>query len=241
MFGQNPVAKVRTERTLLVHSIFYTIQGEGPLTGMPAVFVRLAGCNLRCFFCDTDFTSKSTEMTAEAVADAVREAVKDYWGDELLVVLTGGEPFLQAGVVDLLDALPWGARMQVETAGTVWPAGLEESVRFSSDCIIVCSPKTPHVHPLIEEHCDYYKYIVRAGEVSVEDGLPCYSTQLRGAEQTLDKSLFRPTKEGVEVSVQPCHEEDPAATHANTQLAIEIAKRHGYRLSTQVHRIIGVE
>lgn len=239
MFGQNPVAKARTERTLLVHSIFYTIQGEGPLTGMPAVFVRLAGCNLRCFFCDTDFTSKSTEMTAEAVAAAVRELTKDCLSGDLLVVLTGGEPFLQAGVVDLLEALPYGATMQVETAGTVWPKGLEDSPQFTENCIIVCSPKTPQVHPKIEEHADHYKYIVRAGELDMEDGLPTYSTQ---SLLTVHRDrLYRPARDDVFISVQPCHENDDEATRINTQLAIEIAKRHGYRLSTQVHRIIGVE
>ena len=70
-----------------INEIFYSLQGEGRFTGVPAVFVRLAGCNLRCPFCDTDFTS----VTETSAADIVRE-VKRYPARH--VVLTGGEPTL---------------------------------------------------------------------------------------------------------------------------------------------------
>ena len=56
MHGKNKVAK-RTDnpQSLQVHEIFHTIQGEGPFSGRPAVFIRLSGCNLRCWFCDTEW------------------------------------------------------------------------------------------------------------------------------------------------------------------------------------------
>ena len=71
-----------------INEIFYSLQGEGHFTGRPAIFIRLAGCNLRCPFCDTDFTSY-TEM---AVADILK-AIASY--PARFVVLTGGEPSLQ--------------------------------------------------------------------------------------------------------------------------------------------------
>ncbi len=79
--------------------IFYSIQGEGLWTGTPAVFVRLAGCNLACDFCDTDYSTKFFAHVDEIVA-LVREAACDC----PMVVLTGGEPFAQTGTPALIEA-----------------------------------------------------------------------------------------------------------------------------------------
>lgn len=61
MFGNNPIRKqvLRDDGALYISGIFATIQGEGPLTGTPAIFIRLSGCNLQCGFCDTDFEDTS--------------------------------------------------------------------------------------------------------------------------------------------------------------------------------------
>ncbi|HEY6020017.1 MAG TPA: 7-carboxy-7-deazaguanine synthase QueE, partial [Candidatus Paceibacterota bacterium] len=72
MFGQNPVSPIRHDKeSFLVKDIFYTIQGEGPYAGRPAVFVRLGGCNLRCAFCDTDFSNGVKEMGPHEIADKI--------------------------------------------------------------------------------------------------------------------------------------------------------------------------
>ena len=71
-----------------INEIFYSLQGEGHYTGTPAVFIRFAGCNLKCSFCDTDFTS-FTEMIED---DIVRE-IGQYPTNH--IVITGGEPTLQ--------------------------------------------------------------------------------------------------------------------------------------------------
>ena len=96
--------------------IFYSIQGEGLWTGTPAVFVRLAGCNLACDFCDTDYSTKSFASAEEIVA-MVRAA-----GDDCpMVVLTGGEPLAQAAAPALIEALQRdGRRVHVESNGTIF-------------------------------------------------------------------------------------------------------------------------
>lgn len=94
-----------------VNEIFYSLQGEGFNAGTPAVFVRFAGCNLQCPFCDTDF-AVGTEMTEEDIAAQVVRYPAS------LVVITGGEPSLQL-TVSLVDALHrQGRRVAVETNGT---------------------------------------------------------------------------------------------------------------------------
>ena len=80
--------------------IFYTLQGEGTHAGTPAVFVRLAGCNLSCDFCDTDYALRSL-TSVEAVVERVREA----GGDCPMVVVTGGEPLAQRETSELIAAL----------------------------------------------------------------------------------------------------------------------------------------
>jgi 7-carboxy-7-deazaguanine synthase len=101
---------------LQLAEIFYSIQGEGIWTGTPAVFVRLAGCNLACDFCDTDY---STKFFA-SVEDVVRE-VREAGSGCPMVILTGGEPFAQAETPALIEALRRdGRRVHIESNGTIY-------------------------------------------------------------------------------------------------------------------------
>jgi 7-carboxy-7-deazaguanine synthase len=101
---------------LQLAEIFYSIQGEGAFTGTPAVFVRLAGCNLSCDFCDTDYSLKFFASVEDAVA-RVREA----GGECPMVILTGGEPLAQRETLDLIDALRRdGRRVHIESNGTIY-------------------------------------------------------------------------------------------------------------------------
>lgn len=100
---------------LQLAEIFYSIQGEGEHTGKPAVFVRLAGCNLSCGFCDTDYSLKFFATVDDVVAK-VREIGKEC----PTVVLTGGEPFAQREAIDLIEALRKdGRRVHIESNGTI--------------------------------------------------------------------------------------------------------------------------
>lgn len=98
-------------RHFRVNEIFYSLQGEGHNTGRAAVFVRFAGCNLRCPFCDTDF-SDYREMSADEIIREISSFSSRF------VVLTGGEPSLQvtAPFVDRLHEA--GFEVAIETNGT---------------------------------------------------------------------------------------------------------------------------
>ena len=81
-----------------ISEIFYSIQGEGRLSGVPSVFIRTSGCNLRCVWCDTPYTSWSPDGK-EMGLDEILHAIESYPLDH--VVLTGGEPLLSLEIEDL--------------------------------------------------------------------------------------------------------------------------------------------
>ena len=100
-----------------IAEIFHSIQGEGRYTGTPSVFVRTSGCNLRCWFCDTPYTSWNPEGTAWTVEAILAKVAQHHCPH---VVLTGGEPMLVPDLVTLTQELAQrGAFVTIETAGTV--------------------------------------------------------------------------------------------------------------------------
>jgi 7-carboxy-7-deazaguanine synthase len=101
---------------LKIAEIFYSLQGEGSLIGVPSVFVRTSGCNLRCTWCDTPYTSWQPEGEERALASIVAE-VEQYPARH--VVVTGGEPMIAPGIVALTGMLA-ARHITIETAGTVF-------------------------------------------------------------------------------------------------------------------------
>jgi 7-carboxy-7-deazaguanine synthase len=101
-----------------IAEIYRSIQGEGLLTGLPSVFVRASGCNLRCWFCDTPYTSwrpEGRDMSTDEIVAQVEE-----W-DTRHVVVTGGEPMLFAELIPLCARLRGiGRHITIETAGTLY-------------------------------------------------------------------------------------------------------------------------
>ena len=127
MFGRNELVGERyfknAEDKLFVTSIFTTFQGEGPYRGEPAVFVRLAKCNLQCSFCDT-FFDDGDWMTIQDIDSEIAKSISasfngntPLWADvvyggpgsdpvkkrKMVLVLTGGEPMLQKNIVPFLE------------------------------------------------------------------------------------------------------------------------------------------
>lgn len=246
MYGKNVVAKAshHDDGRLNVNSIWYTIQGEGPDAGRPAVFIRLRGCNLRCYFCDTEFDT-GQERSLKYVSEMIQFLTKGKVVGQPrgLVVITGGEPLLQ----NILPLVEWcnsnGFDVSVETAGSVYLEGLERA--FASDRskygnLLVCSPKTPTLSPNLIPLLGALKYIIRTEEIDERDGLPSVSTQVQGKPTR----IYRPCANlgpSIPIYLQPMDELDTARKRANASLAAEMCMQHGYRLSVQIHKMVGLD
>ena len=224
-----PVVKVSDQ--VQVHSIFSTIQGEGPFAGCRAIFVRLAGCNLQCPMCDTEYTEGRQAYSVPMLLDEIRDLT---YPIPNLIVLTGGEPLRQpvAPFVEaLLDA---GFRVQVETNGTIFRELPFDHPRFT----VVCSPKMHYVHPKLIDHIDALKYVATAASLDPADGLPRTALD----HPLHNKKLFRPHADWAgEVYLQPVDEQDEKANQKNLQAVVASCQKHGHRLCLQVHKIIGLE
>jgi 7-carboxy-7-deazaguanine synthase len=125
-----------------ISEIFFSVQGEGKLTGVPSVFIRTSGCNLRCQWCDTPYASwnpEGAEMSVEGILIEVEKHPTRF------CVVTGGEPMIARGIHDLLTALRTaGKHITIETAATVAPDGVA--------CDLASlSPKLANSTPSVEQ------------------------------------------------------------------------------------------
>jgi 7-carboxy-7-deazaguanine synthase len=118
LFFVLPSAFIVLSSIMKLSELFYSIQGEGKLVGVPSVFVRASGCNLRCVWCDTPYASWKPEGDDVAVAEIVRR-VNEFGAKH--VVVTGGEPMIMPDIVELCSALKKsGHHITIETAATVF-------------------------------------------------------------------------------------------------------------------------
>ncbi len=128
-----------------ISEIFYSIQGEGKLTGVPSVFIRTTGCNLRCVWCDSDYTSWKPEGEQVSIDMIVDQVARHGTGH---VVVTGGEPMIAPDVGELTQRLKDGGyHLTIETAATVW-----REVKCDLASI---SPKLSHSTPWTREAGKY--------------------------------------------------------------------------------------
>ncbi len=234
MFGQNPVAKNEItgdglELRVVNGAPWYTLQGEGPFAGDGAVFLRLHGCPLRCFFCDTEFSNPADPVVNVGDLADMIEAAAPGWCK--LLVITGGEPVRQnlAPLINIMIRDGW--TVQIETSGILWQDCL-------TDTVIICSPKTPTIHEKIRVHAHGFKYVIQAGHVDDEDGLPLTNTQDEGGKT---HRLARP-KPGtlVPIYLSPMDECDRIANEANMAEVGRIAMKYGYRAGVQLHKLMGL-
>ena len=241
--NKQPIEKKRYSEDgyLEVHSVFYTIQGEGPFTGVPAVFVRLAGCNLKCPACDTDYTSVRQFTDPEQLLYRVFDANPGAATGGLIVV-TGGEPFRQniyPAVKKFLDA---GFTVQIETNGTLPPPNIAFYELCSRDtnepnkCFIVCSPKTGAVNSELKPLICAYKFVMAHDSVD-EDGLP-----ILALDHTASPRVARPHVGFTgKTYLQPCDDKMPIVNQRNLRSCVASVLKHGYTLNLQIHKLAEVE
>lgn len=224
MKGNNPIRKPFNGdgSVLEVQEIFATLQGEGPRAGWPAIFIRLGGCNLTCSFCDTEFESFKP-MNLDEILKQIKDLSLNEEKNRLrkLVVITGGEPFRQP-IGKLCDELTNdGFIVQIETNGTLFRP-VNEKVE------IICSPKNTGkgyapLRPDIMERVNALKFII-------SDNNPLY----KGVAE------IGQTHRNIPIYVQPMDEYDIAKNEENLNLARQLAEKHGYNLSLQLHKILGI-
>jgi 7-carboxy-7-deazaguanine synthase len=221
---------------MLISETFYSVQGEGSLVGVPSVFVRTSGCNLRCTWCDTPYASwqpEGTEMSVEEIVAVVQREPTRF------VVVTGGEPMVAKGMPELLARLrEAGKHITIETAGTIAPQGV------ACDLASI-SPKLAHSTPSeakagkawAEKHerlrlqtevlrawCENYEYqlkFVVATEADVEEVQAVVKSI--GVPVPPEKILLMP--EGI----------TQEALKARQAWLVEVCKRTGWRYSPRLH------
>ena len=215
-----------------IAEIFFSIQGEGILVGLPSVFVRTSGCNLRCVWCDTPYTSWAPEG-AEMPLDEILPCVRQHPAKH--VVVTGGEPMIAPGIVELTQALRQARlHITIETAGTVYqPVACD---------LMSISPKLANSTPrereggrwaaqherlryqpeVLQKLMRDYDYQLKFVVASPED-LPEIAKMLE--ETAADRSRVVLMAEGTTSDV----------IRERSQWLSEICKREGFRYSPRLH------
>lgn len=189
--------------------IFRSFQGEGRNTGRQCVFVRFAGCNLACPWCDTDRSERFTLTLDELLAEIRSHNVRS-------VILTGGEPTLVAGMEALVAALRRaGFWIGVETNGT---SGIDAAPWLGFVDYVACSPKAEFPGSLKLERADEVR-VVASGEDVVE-----FCRSLRGRIAARD------------YYISPC---DRAGNIDFATAKAVLARLPDWSLSVQLHKILG--
>ena len=229
MFGKNEIVGrkyFQDETKLYITSIFVTLQGEGPFSGLPAVFVRFAKCNLACSFCDTWFDS-GTWMSIEQVRGKINSAIHDHWAKQgreipmfasgfslprqMVLVITGGEPTLQPLLGQFCtEMLKDFADVQIESNGIQVPKDIPE------DVTLVVSPKCSekdgkpigYLKPNADmlARADYLKFVLSADPVSPYHLVPEWALQWLDRD---DDDSFRFLERQIYVSPMNIYNKEP--------------------------------
>ncbi len=219
------------EGYLDIIDIWPTIQGEGPLTGVPSIFVRMAGCNLACKYCDTDYTT-GRKAISPANAWVLVTNVQSQFKHIKTLVLTGGEPFRQNFIPFLNTLYDCIDTVQIETNGLLYQ---EDFFRLKMMPVVVCSPKGHIIHDMIKPHVSALKYVLSYDGVNQNDGLP---TKVLGMKQNVARPW--PSFKG-RIFIQPEETADEDRNKQNKEMAAYICMRFGYHLSLQTHKILGLK
>jgi 7-carboxy-7-deazaguanine synthase len=212
-----------------IAEIFHSIQGEGMLVGMPSVFVRTSGCNLRCTWCDTPYTSWRPEGEERSI-ESIAEEVERYGASH--VVVTGGEPMIAPEIEALTHLLK--QHVTIETAGTV-----DAQVRCD---LMSISPKlansTPHdredgrwaaQHDRLRYQPEILRRLIQLYPYQLKFVIadPNDMTEVHAIVEAIGASKSRVLlmPEGV----------DAAVLAERGRWLADICKREGYRFSPRLH------
>jgi 7-carboxy-7-deazaguanine synthase len=211
-----------------IAEIFYSVQGEGSLVGVPSIFVRTSGCNLRCSWCDTPYTSWHPEGEDLSIAQILERS--DYRAARH-VVLTGGEPMIAPDIVALAAAFrKRGMHITIETAGTVFKT-IECDLMSISPKLSNSTPDgafasqherlrtQPDVLRQLMSALDYQLKFVITDEASATEAISL--VQMLNAPP--EKTILMP--EGTSRDV----------LDARAPWIAELCKQHGFRFSPRLH------
>jgi 7-carboxy-7-deazaguanine synthase len=220
---------------MFIAEIFYSLQGEGELTGVPSVFVRTSGCNLRCNWCDTPYASWNPEGKDMSLDEILQEVDKH---PARHVVLTGGEPMVAKGIRELAAALrEKGQHITIETAGTIPPSGIACDLASLSPKLKNSAPnpelfeawhgrheklrwQPEVVREWVEKYPFQLKFVV--AQESDLDEIQLLLRELSGKIPP-QKVLLMP--EGITVE----------ALRAREAMLVELCRRQGYRYCHRLH------
>lgn len=213
-----------------IAEIFYSVQGEGGLAGVPSVFVRTSGCNLRCVWCDTPYASWRPEGRDYAPGEILEEAAK-YSARH--VVVTGGEPMIARGIVELTEGFRRkGQHITVETAGTVFaPVACD---------LMSISPKLSNSTPVGDPHWEARHDRLRIQPATLKRLMDISDYQLKFVvTRPEDLEEIRPLVARLDadpgkVFLMP-EGHEPAVLRERGAWIVEICKREGYRFSPRLH------
>jgi 7-carboxy-7-deazaguanine synthase len=220
---------------MFISEIFYSIQGEGELTGVPSVFIRTSGCNLRCNWCDTMYASWSPEGAEMSVIQILAEISK-YPAKHC--VLTGGEPMIAKGIHELAEKLREGGKhVTIESAGTILPGGIACDLASISPKLSNSIPdgrvsvawrekheKLRRQPNVIREWISRFPYQLKF-VVTSSDDLVEIQLLLRDLNQTIPSEKILLMPEGI----------SSATIRGRDQTLVEICKQHGYRYCNRLH------
>ena len=219
-----------------ISELFFSIQGEGELTGVPSVFVRTSGCNLRCRWCDTKYASWKPEGENVTINDLV-DKVCSYPARH--VVISGGEPMIAKGIEEFTHLLKEsGKHITIETAGTISPNGIQCDLASLSPKLSDSTPKEGDInkewidrheskrldYDILSEWVNSYNFQLKF-VVSKEEEIKEIQNVISRIEGKIlpEKVLLMP--EGV----------DPDTLRSRYDLLIDLCKENGYRLCNRLH------
>lgn len=213
-----------------IAEIFHSVQGEGGLVGVPSVFVRSSGCNLRCVWCDTPYASWRPEGEDRPVSSILEEVGRL---GARHVVVTGGEPMIAPDIVALTEGLRRvGLHITIETAGTVFAPVLCD--------LMSISPKLSNSTPLDDAHWaprhdrlriqpDILRQLMDAGDYQLKF-VVASPADLDEIRPLVERLAADPTK----VFLMP-EGREAGVLRERALWVVELCKREGYRFSPRLH------